>query len=758
MAGLSSARFSFGLFEVDLIAGELYRHGRLIPLQDQPFRILSVLVERPGQLVTREELRKKLWPDGTFVEFDQGIDTALKKLRQALGDSAQNPIFIETVPRSGYRLIAPVSSNSPIGRDFPAMPQPAAVPGSTEARTPTAGGVSSPGSKTQIFRVAPALKYLALAAVTLLAAVIYHSYRSTSAKTPLALKFRQLTINSIENPVTSGAVSPDGKYLAYSDGAGIHIRLVDTGETRTISPREIPDRDTVDWEIPGGAWFPDSTRFLVNARPAGIRPNRWTSELCSIWMFSVLGAPAKLRDNAAAGSVSPDGSSISFTSNSGRRGDREIWLMDPSGDHAYQFLPANNDRSFGRLHWSPDGLRLLYVETDNSGDLLVSRGLDGGRTLTSVPNSHLTNLGDISWLPDGRLLYSVREPQTFDESCNYWTVRLDIASGKVIEAPKQLTHSVGSCLNYASVTRDGKRLAFHQSSNHAATYMADLESGGMRILNPRRFNLEDGEQAIADWTADSQTVILLRNFTDHYSLFKQSLNTSSPVPIATSAPGSLLASAQVSPDGNWVILQAYSILGGPTAPMPLMRVALSGGSPELLFPVPAGSGFSCARRPSNLCALAEPSSDRKQLVVTALDPVKGRRGMELVRLDLEIPKDDFWPLFGLAPDGTRLAISRGAQGPIQILSLRGRPTQVIRAKELTGMRLLGWAGDQKGLFVVRGVNDGTDLLHVDLRGNTHLLWKCRGGQQCDFTPSPNGHYLAILDRELMGNMWIMENF
>jgi eukaryotic-like serine/threonine-protein kinase len=102
----------FGVFELDLTAGMLRKHGVRIRLQDQPFQILKCLLDHPGALVTREELRHKLWADGTFVDFDRGLNTAITKLRTALGDPAENPRFIETVPRQGYRFIAPVSAAS----------------------------------------------------------------------------------------------------------------------------------------------------------------------------------------------------------------------------------------------------------------------------------------------------------------------------------------------------------------------------------------------------------------------------------------------------------------------------------------------------------------------------------------------------------------------------------------------------------------------------------------------------------------------
>ena len=106
-----AARDPFGLFELDLSAGELCKQDRRIKLQDQPFQVLVLLLRRPGEVVTREELQQALWPADTFVEFDQGLNTAIKKIRQALGDSADNPRFVETIPRKGYRFIAPVEGN-----------------------------------------------------------------------------------------------------------------------------------------------------------------------------------------------------------------------------------------------------------------------------------------------------------------------------------------------------------------------------------------------------------------------------------------------------------------------------------------------------------------------------------------------------------------------------------------------------------------------------------------------------------------------
>src|SRR6266581_585220 len=101
----------FGPFEADLRAGELRKHGVKLKLVGQPFEVLAMLLESPGQLVTREELRTRLWPGDTFVDFDHGLNTAVNKLREALGDAAANPRFVQTVARRGYRFIAPVQQN-----------------------------------------------------------------------------------------------------------------------------------------------------------------------------------------------------------------------------------------------------------------------------------------------------------------------------------------------------------------------------------------------------------------------------------------------------------------------------------------------------------------------------------------------------------------------------------------------------------------------------------------------------------------------
>src|SRR6202046_3226755 len=116
-------RLRFGVLYLDLRAGELYKHGLRVRIQEQPLQVLAVLLEHPGEVVTREVLQKKLWPADTFVDFDHGLNKAINKIRDALGDSAESPRFVETVARRGYRFLAEVKAD-----DAALVPSPGLAP------------------------------------------------------------------------------------------------------------------------------------------------------------------------------------------------------------------------------------------------------------------------------------------------------------------------------------------------------------------------------------------------------------------------------------------------------------------------------------------------------------------------------------------------------------------------------------------------------------------------------------------------------
>src|SRR5437879_8909576 len=112
----------FGEFELDAAAGKLYRNGSKLKLQEQPFQILQILLQCPGEVRTREELQQKIWPSDTFVDFDHGINNAIKRLREALGDAAETPRYVETLPRRGYRFIGKIECDVPRMRSLVVLP------------------------------------------------------------------------------------------------------------------------------------------------------------------------------------------------------------------------------------------------------------------------------------------------------------------------------------------------------------------------------------------------------------------------------------------------------------------------------------------------------------------------------------------------------------------------------------------------------------------------------------------------------------
>src|SRR5215468_6543707 len=118
----SNALVRFGGFELDQRAGELRKDGTLVRLQEQPLQILKTLLEHPGAIVTREELQQKIWPSDTFVDFGHGINNAVKRLREALGDTADTPRYVETLPRRGYRFIARIERETPRLRSLAVLP------------------------------------------------------------------------------------------------------------------------------------------------------------------------------------------------------------------------------------------------------------------------------------------------------------------------------------------------------------------------------------------------------------------------------------------------------------------------------------------------------------------------------------------------------------------------------------------------------------------------------------------------------------
>lgn len=221
--GSASVRLRFGVFEVDLRAGELRKHGVRLRLQEQPFQVLAMLLERPGETVTREELRNRLWTAETFVDFDHGVNKAVNRIRDALGDSATSPRFVETVARRGYRFIADVRIVEATPIDRPEAPTPDLGP---VADQPFAA-VAAPSSLDRLRRWSPwMISGVALALAS--AVLVVWTLQSRSGRPEL---IRSLAVLPLEN--LSGDVAQE--YFADGMTDELIATLGQIGALRVIS-------------------------------------------------------------------------------------------------------------------------------------------------------------------------------------------------------------------------------------------------------------------------------------------------------------------------------------------------------------------------------------------------------------------------------------------------------------------------------------------------------------------------------------------
>ena len=460
--------FRFGSFELSEREGELRKGGVRIKLQEQPFLVLVELVANAGKLVLREDLRKKLWPVDTFVDFDVGLNSAIRKLRQALNDDADSPRYIETLAKRGYKFVAPVA-------DSAAAPATKSKDSPPDASISLASDDAKSTASEQIQRK-PRSWYWVLAAACVLALVSYGAlvaWRRANTPPPLAVEQR-ITANPREAPITAAVMSPDGKYVAYSDTTGVYIRHIDTGEVR---PLQLPKGFNA---IPT-SWFPDDSRLLLKVLDDA--PGK-----LSLWKVSILGgSPQKVMEDANDGVVSPDGSKIAFL-----RGTypytQEIWVVKSDGSNARRVVQAANGSPISGIAWSPKGRRLAYMRLVGYGYLagnkytLETADPNGGTPTVLKTSAQLVPA--LGWAPDRRLLFAYRDdPASERWDSGIWSVRVSEESGKLEGRPQELTRGLGQ-IGGLSITADGKRLILWRVNSQPGVFLTEIDPATRRFKQP----------------------------------------------------------------------------------------------------------------------------------------------------------------------------------------------------------------------------------------------------------------------------------
>jgi eukaryotic-like serine/threonine-protein kinase len=592
---------------------------------------------------------------------------------------------------------------------------------------------------------------LALAGLlTLIAAsglVWFLTHRPPPHKPSVELTQRRLTFNSSENAVQSGAISPDGKYLAYSDGSGIHVKLLSTSEERLIQrPAGVPANAY--WYV--ASWFPDGTQLLANARETGGHKSMWTVSL-------VGQSPRELREGASGFEVSPDGTYIAFCPRGTSDDFREIWVMGSQGDNPQKVLALGENELLWFVHWAPNGQRVAFIRFRRTSEgqraSMETSDLKGANRTVAVSEPELQ---DLCWLPDGRIVYSRRESVDSSDA-NLWQIGIDTHTGAPTGKPKRITQWAGSNLWNLSASADGKRLALRKVTWQGQIYLGELAAGGTRTNSPRRLTNDEASDYATAWTADSKAVLFMSDRNGPQGLFKQGISedTAEPVvagPQAASVP-------RLSADGALIIYQ--ETLKTPAEAFPpirLMRIPVAGGVPQFVLETRNYVDHQCARAPASLCVIAESSQDDKQLTLTAFDPLKGRG--KVLRT---IEADRVFTGAQVSPDGSTVAISREGEAEIHIrlLALSAGSDREITVKGWPYVGGVDWSADGKGFYCGSVSSQAATLLYVDLGGNASVLWQYKGvglDSTISGVASPDGNHLAITGELTNRNVWMVEGF
>jgi Tol biopolymer transport system component/DNA-binding winged helix-turn-helix (wHTH) protein len=447
-------RVRFGPFSVDLHTHEVRKDGTRIRLIGQPFDILAVLLSKPGELVTREELRMRLWPGDTFVDFDHGLNAAVNKLRETLCDSAESPRFVETLPRRGYRFIAAVERLDVL--DAPSLAPVKPMPSAKNSPEAISGASSaSPQQRGKIW-LSPIASAVAVLLIFTLAAIKIKKGGSREARAELAapvLRIRPFT--GVEQDAAQPAISRDGRRIAFAsqgireEESGIFVGEI--GSERQIQlTKSRHDRSP--------AWSSDG-KFIAFSR--------WGNGTPAIFIVPSEGGAERKIDTGKVASKGgevdwlPDAETIAFG------GGDAIYLLKLQTSAVHRLTsppPAAEDRAPSS---SADGKRLLFVRSRGSGfpEEIRTIPINGGEE-TLVTSVAAEVVGAPRWSVDGK---SVIFSSTFGGKPGLWRV-----SSEQQESPIQINDSGAE----PAISPQGSLLAYDRGSHGLNIWQLELSANG----------------------------------------------------------------------------------------------------------------------------------------------------------------------------------------------------------------------------------------------------------------------------------------